>query len=186
MIATCFLFGFMLVATVTDLRQQKIYNWTTYTGILVAFLLSGISSFLNPSNQPGIAIVEFMQCLYGFLGCGGIMLFCFVLFQIGGGDVKLLAMTGAFLGLEKGIETLLWTFVLGAAMAVIILIWKVGAATLLQRIYQQTMNKLSVGKWGSLTTEEQNQLQMPLYLAPSALLAVTIVRFSLVNDLLNR
>ncbi len=47
------------------------------------------------------------------------MLVLFVFFRIGGGDVKLLAMLGAFLGLEQGIETLLWTFVLGGAVGLI-------------------------------------------------------------------
>ena len=34
--------------------------------------------------------------------------------QVGGGDVKLIAMLGAFLGPEQGITAMLWTFVCGA------------------------------------------------------------------------
>lgn len=183
MIATAFLIGFMLLATVTDVKDQKIYNWTTYPGILVAILLAILRS---ASGWPDVAIVDLQQSLTGFLLAGGMMLLCFVLFQIGGGDVKLLAMVGAFLGPMAGLETVLWTFVLGGATAVIILIWRLGALSLMRRVYQQAMNKLSVGSWGPLTEEETRQLQMPLYLAPSALLGMLIVHFSIVNDLLGR
>lgn len=109
------------------------------------------------------------------------MLICFVLFQIGGGDVKLMAMIGAFLGVDKGIETLLWTFVLGGAAAVVILIWKIGLVKLSGRVIQQLMCKMGFGKWDSLTVQERQQLQLPLFLAPSALIAVIVVRFSLVQ-----
>ncbi len=173
----------MLVATITDVQQQKIFNWTTYTGILVAFTLSGIASVLDRHE---FVMVGFVQSLLGFLLCSVVMLVCFVLFQIGGGDVKLLAMAGAFMGPALGIETLLWTFVLGGATAVIILIWKLGAIKLFRRVVQQLMHKLGLGSWDSLTEEEQRQLKLPLYLAPSALFAVVIVRFELVNQLLNR
>src|SRR5438270_468124 len=64
--------------------------------------------------------------LKGFAVCGGLMLVCFVFFGIGGGDVKLIAMMGAFLGFYRGVEALLWTFVLGAAAGLAILIWRVG------------------------------------------------------------
>ena len=47
------------------------------------------------------------------------MLVCFVCFQIGGGEVKLIAMIGAFVGPEFGVQVLLWTLVLGALSAIV-------------------------------------------------------------------
>jgi prepilin peptidase CpaA len=180
MIATACLLVWMVAATITDVWQQKIYNWTTYSGILVALGLAGLATGLNRTEFSEIGI---MQSLIGFAVCGAIMLACFVLFQIGGGDVKLLAMVGAFLGPELGIETLLWTFVLGGAAAVIILIWKIGFLKLCRRIMHQLMCRLGMGSWDSLSEEEKTQLKLPLFLAPAALLAVLIVRFSLVEYL---
>ena len=58
----------------------------------------------------------------------------FRMFRVGGGDVKLIAMLGAFLGLEKGIEAMLWTFVLGGCMALIVLVWRVGPWRLAVRV----------------------------------------------------
>lgn len=112
------------------------------------------------------------------------MLVCFVLFQIGGGDVKLLAMVGAFLGIESGIESLLWTFVIGGASALIILIWRIGFLKLAKRVFHQLIVKTGFGKWDPLSEEENKQLKMPLYLAPSALAAAIVVKFNIVERLL--
>jgi prepilin peptidase CpaA len=70
--------------------------------------------------------VSLEEGLKGFGACGLLMLICFVLFNIGGGDVKLVAMMGAFLGLERGLEAMLWTFVVGGAAGLAVLIWRVG------------------------------------------------------------
>ena len=168
MIATYVLLCLTVVATLTDVSRQKIYNWTTYSGIAVAFLLSGFQTLLGSDVFSGIGLAE---SLVGFASCGGIMLICFLLFQIGGGDVKLLAMMGAFLGLESGIETLLWTFVIGGAMALVLLIWKMG----------QLMCRFGVGVWDELSSDEKKQLKLPLYLAPAAFLALLIVKFKAVE-----
>ncbi len=182
MVAVYLLFLFVLIATFTDLQQQKIFNWTTYTGILVAFAVSAMASGLNQSQ---LSMVGFQSSLLGFIACGGIMLLCFMVFSIGGGDVKLLAMIGAFLGPTRGIEVLLWTCVIGAALAVLILIWKMGAVTLLKRIVQQAVYRTNLGEFDKKTEAEDQLLKLTLYLAPSALLAVTIVHFSLIENLLN-
>ena len=176
MIAIVVLFALVIIATLTDLWQHKIYNWTTYTGMAAAVLLAGVASF--GGGGTGFSAIGFGQSLLGLLICGGIMLVCFVLFQIGGGDVKLIAMTGAFVGPEFGIEVLLWTFVLGGAVAILILIWKFGAISLAQTVLHQIMARVYAGRWQPLSDQQKSQLQMKLYLAPCALLALSIVFFS--------
>ncbi len=178
MIATYVLLCLTVIATLTDVSGQKIYNWTTYSGIVIALILSGAQTLQISGVFSEIGLGE---SLAGLAACGGIMLICFLLFQIGGGDVKLLAMMGAFLGLEPGIETLLWTFVIGGAMALVILIWKIGLIKLFKRIVQQLMCRLGVGVWDDLSPEEKSQLKIPLYLAPAALAALLIVKFKAVE-----
>ncbi len=182
MIATACLLVCLVIATATDVWRQKIYNWTTYSGTLLALGLAGLATVLDRKE---FAEIEIWQSLFGFGTCGAIMLVCFVLFQIGGGDVKLLAMIGAFLGPEPGVESLLWTFVLGGAAAVVILIWKIGLIKLGRRIMHQLMCRLGMGNWDTLSEEEKTQLSLPLFLAPAALIAVLIVRFQLL-EYLNR
>ena len=40
MIATYVLLCWAVIATLTDVTQQKIYNWTTYSGMVLAMTLS--------------------------------------------------------------------------------------------------------------------------------------------------
>jgi prepilin peptidase CpaA len=187
MVASFLLLALMLIATVSDVRQHKVFNWNTYPGICAALLLSGVADLLNRFYQVDsrwISSSGFGESVAGFLLCGVVMLVCFVFFNVGGGDVKLIAMMGAFLGPERGIESLLWTFILGGACAVIILIWRLGFFTLLRRVVQQLFWKIRLGGWGPLNEEERTQLKLPLYMAPSALLAVLFVQYSIVNRLM--
>ena len=109
------------------------------------------------------------------------MVVCFVVFPgIGGGDVKLMAMLGAWLGWEKGIEALLWTFVLAAAFALIGLIWKIGPLTALGRAGRLITSKLRLHWFAPLSDDERKALKPPIFIGPSALAAVIIVSFRLI------
>jgi prepilin peptidase CpaA len=189
MLATMLLLVLVLVATITDVRRHKIYNWTTYSGILAALGLSGLRSLLPAVTDLEEEQLEFLsrlplrESVVGLLACGFLMLVCFVLFRVGGGDVKLIAMLGAFLGPYHGFEAMLWTFVLGGCMGLIILIWRVGPWRLFVRTLQQLLWTLRLGGWSPLTEDERAQLQPRLFLAPSALAAAIIVSFSLADFL---
>jgi len=187
MVTTVLLVGLLAVATVTDVSRHKIYNWTTYPGILAALALNGVGTVLVSTTdvdpqwlRAWLGWIGAAQSLFGFLACGLVLLVCFVLFKVGGGDVKLMAMLGAFLGPDRGIEAMLWTFVLGGAMALIVLIWRVGPVRLIARVLRQVLWTVRLGRWSPLTPDERAQLQPPLFLAPSALAAVIIVQFSLI------
>jgi len=191
MVATVLLLGLLVVATATDLRRHKIYNWTTYPGILAALVLNGIGTVLvaTTGTDPdglrqtlqSLGWVGLAESVIGFLACGLVLLACYVLFKVGGGDVKLMAMLGAFLGADRGIEAMLWTFVLGGAMGLVVLVWRVGPVRLTARVLRQVLWTISLGRWSPLTPDERAQLQPPLFLAPSALAAAIIVQFSLVD-----
>ena len=159
------LLAFLSVAAVTDLRGHKIYNWNTYTGILAGLMLNAALDGWTAFEDSGL----------GFLVCGFVMLVCFVLFNVGGGDVKLIAMMGAFLGLQRGIEAMLWTFVLGAVMGCVILIWQFGFLSILVGVWKHLRLMLRVRGWISLTEEERQPLKRWLFLAPSALAAAAVV-----------
>ncbi|MBL8849115.1 MAG: prepilin peptidase [Planctomycetaceae bacterium] len=154
------------VAAVTDFRRQKIYNWTTYPGIVLGLGLQG-----GTAGWTGLE-----DGVWGFLACGGIMLACFVFFpDLGGGDVKLIAMLGAGLGLNDGILAMLWTFVIGFCAGLAFLIWSVGARTLLLRTVS-TLREVLVLRRVS-PAAPGSPMRRWLYLAPAALAAVLIVRW---------
>ena len=176
-LSTMLLLLLTATAAVTDVIYHKIYNWTTYPGIILALAMNFLHNGWD-GDYPNLA-----DSLKGLALCGGLMLVSFVLFNVGGGDLKLLAMVGAFLGLEKGLEALLWTFVLGAAAGVAVLIWRVGLFRLVAGTARHVLLSLRLVSWLPLSDAEREQLRPPLYLAPAAAIAVVIVSFDLVRFL---
>lgn len=177
------------VATYTDLRRGKIYNATTYPGILAALLINAVGSLIDRQSwldQQGRAIVGWIglgPSVMGLLACGGILIVCFVFFKLSGGDVKLMAMIGAFLGPREGIEVLLWTFVIGAAIAVILLVWRFGAWQLVRQGCQRVAAAVRLRDVTALASTPKSPLKTMLALAPSALIALVLVRFQWLGPL---
>ncbi len=161
MLATILLLALLAVASVTDFRRHRIYNATTYPGILLAWALNGLGSLAVAAgvlDQPTLQRMGWIglgPSLGGFLVCAFILLVCFVLFQVGGGDVKLMAMVGAFLGPQPGIIALLWTFVLGACMALAMLIWRVGPLAVAAAVVRHAKWLLRLGRLSALAPEER-------------------------------
>lgn len=105
----------LLVVTVTDFETGLIPDSVTFTGLVTAPLLS----VFNPSLQGPFMEGEFLspamalgKSLAGILVGGGLIyltgIFGNLLFRkesMGGGDVKLLAMIGGFIGWEKALLT---------------------------------------------------------------------------------
>jgi prepilin peptidase CpaA len=82
------LVAMLVIAAAIDLRQRRIPNWVT-----LPLLLAGLAQ----SWMPGATVIPSASCL-GLLAGGVISLPMFVLGVRGGGDVKLLAAVGAWLG----------------------------------------------------------------------------------------
>lgn len=188
MVVTVLLLGLLSVATVTDVLRHKIYNWNTYPGILAAWSLNGLGSILvsldqvDPNQLRTWGWIGIGESVIGFLVCGFVLVVCFVLFRgVGGGDVKLIALAGAWLGHEQGILVMLWTFVLGGCLGLIVLVWRVGPWKLLVGIVRYLGWALRLGWFGPLDEEQRRALQPRLFLAPSALVATVIVLFKLVD-----
>jgi prepilin peptidase CpaA len=187
MVATVLVLGLLVVAAATDLRWHKIYNTTTYPGILAACGLNTLGSLLvrvgiaRPEALERLGWIGLGPSLVGCLACGLVLLVCYVLLRVGGGDVKLMAMVGAFLGPDRGVKAMLWTFVLGGCVGLVVLIWRVGPLRLLTAAVRHLLWTVRLRRLDPLTPDERAHLQPPLYLAPSALAAVVIVEFSLVE-----
>jgi prepilin peptidase CpaA len=179
MIATLLLVVLVLIAAVTDATRHRIYNWTTYPGMIAGVLIAIVGAvwqWAAPESaagwQPVVGWVDWNDALLGFVMCGVVMLPCFLFFGTGGGDVKLLAMIGLVAGLEKGLEILLWTFIFAGCIGLAVLIWKIGPAKLLARMGQMLLGVLTLGTVLRLPPDEKKVLQLPVVLAPCAPLAM--------------
>lgn len=110
----------LIVITVIDLYHQIIPDVISLPGIGVGLL----TSLINPENT-------FINSLIGMLLGGGSLFFVATLYQwlfkregMGGGDVKLLAMIGAFLGWKAVILTILFSSFIGSIVGIIIMALK--------------------------------------------------------------
>ncbi|VAX38300.1 hypothetical protein MNBD_PLANCTO02-890, partial [hydrothermal vent metagenome] len=76
------LIALLVCAAVTDVRKHIIPNWLTYSGILLGWLLNGVL----------MGWTELQDSLTATFVCGFIMIICYLFFQLGGGDVKIISM----------------------------------------------------------------------------------------------
>ncbi|RLS56482.1 MAG: prepilin peptidase [Planctomycetota bacterium] len=161
------------IAAWTDLRERKLYNWNTYTGMLI-----GLVIHLLPGSPLSVGDV-----LLGWLACGGLMLVAFTFLPMGGGDVKLMGMMGMGMGLEDGLMALLWSVTFAAILAAAHVIWQLGAWNLLRGGFRKAT--YIVGAQGPVpwTDEQQQVLNQKFRLGPAALLGVLVTRADLLWEL---
>jgi len=115
-----YLLSSLLVATFIDLDHWIIPDLLTLPGIVIGL----IGSVLIP-NQ-----IFFMHFLGTIIG-GGILLFLAWAYEffakregLGGGDIKFLAMVGAFLGVQGALSTLIMSSLLGSIIGIFLILVK--------------------------------------------------------------
>ena len=107
---TAVLFVLLVIASISDYRTYKIPNWLTASGIVFALIYNTAVPFYRDHG--------FLWALGG-LGIGFVtMLPCYALRVMGAGDVKLMAMVGAFLGVTDTLSAVLYSLVVGGIAAI--------------------------------------------------------------------
>lgn len=109
----CFLSSILIVICFIDAKSQIIPDEVILLGLLAGIIFSCIDSKNLLKNYiPGALIGS------------GILLFIVIISKggMGGGDVKLMAVIGMFLGWRKAILTLFVSFILGGIFAFILLV----------------------------------------------------------------
>lgn len=106
----------MLAITFTlaiyDSRLRRIPNWLTYGGLLLAAVLSVLAG-----RDVALGV------LGGFFICGGLF-FVFWLFRgVGAGDVKAMAMVGAFVGFPECLDVVFLVALCGGVLGLGYIIW---------------------------------------------------------------
>jgi prepilin peptidase CpaA len=95
----------LLIAIYTDVKKHKIYNWLTFPTLFIGLIVHSInwgfiSSFLG-------FLIAFLVSLFLYAGIK----------FIAGGDVKLIASIGAWVGKDLILNTLLWIFLCGGLLS---------------------------------------------------------------------
>ncbi len=111
----------LIVISFIDLRYKKIPNVITYPGMIIALLIALIFNRIS-----------FISSLLGLIIPGGSILLIALIFKkgLGMGDVKLLAMIGAFIGWQYTLLGLFFGSLIGLIISVILIIYdKIGRNT---------------------------------------------------------
>ena len=124
------LLALLLIASISDCRSYRIPNWLTFGGTTFALLYSLVVPF---SPQMG-----FGWALGGFALGLSFMLPLYMLGVMGAGDVKLMAMVGAFLGLNSTLYAVLLVFICGGVSALAYSAWRHS----LQQLFSNVQLKL--------------------------------------------
>jgi prepilin peptidase CpaA len=106
-----FLTGGVLVAltgAITDVRSARIPNRLTYTAVLVALILRAVL----------LGVAGLKSGAFGMLAAGGLFLLLFVLGAMGGGDMKLMAAVGAWVGSDEVMMLILAAALAGGVLAI--------------------------------------------------------------------
>lgn len=120
MMQACFALA-LLVASWIDTKTRLIPNRLTYPLLLIGLVGNALVSMLGVDRSWNAIGIE--ESLQGAGVCFALMLFLFFIGSTGGGDVKLAAAIGAFLGPQAGLTSIAWCHILAGAVAIL---WAVG------------------------------------------------------------
>ena len=113
------LLAMLIVCAYTDLARGKIYNAVTIPGLLIGLGLNFALDGAMPEKR------LFLQSLFAMAIGGGALFVIYLFGGFGAGDVKLMAAIGAVCASRTLIVwSLVYTAVVGAAVAIGILIWR--------------------------------------------------------------
>lgn len=167
----------------TDLRSQRIPNWTTYPAAAIGLVLNAAASLQNPfadptdpSPQRYLAEAGFQDSILGFLACFLLMFAIYCVARGGAGDVKLAAALGALLGLRLGITVILYTYILAGIGTLCLVILKRGVLFPFRVLWASLQRLLWLGG-GQVGTEDEELLQSAVPLGAWFAVATVLVIF---------
>jgi prepilin peptidase CpaA len=103
----------LTVAVYIEMKERRIPNWLTLSGMAMGLLIAYLQGTLALYSSIGGLIIGF-----GFL-------FIFYVFGgVGGGDVKLMGAAGALMGSALIKPALVYTSFIGAFLAIMMILWR--------------------------------------------------------------
>jgi prepilin peptidase CpaA len=144
------LFALLAAAVVTDVRARRIPNAVVFPGMLAAFALHA----LLPAGA-GLFAMQFgglgiLSSLGGFALGLALLLPMYALRLMGAGDVKLLAMVGAFVGAGQILTVGLVTLVAGGVLALVFAAWQRNLRRLVANAYHMALHTTFSALAGSI------------------------------------
>jgi len=160
-------------AVAQDLRTRRIRNWLT-----LGLVITGIAhSLISPHSAT--QSVTLGDSLLGTLAGFGLPLMLFIIGALGGGDVKLLAGVGAWVGVTGVVEVFLAAAIVGMFIVLVQCAAKGRLKLLFSNTFVLVLNFLHVGELGlesvAQTGKSCRSVDRPLPYAVPVLLAVLLM-----------
>jgi Flp pilus assembly protein protease CpaA len=177
--------GFVLLATLatcaaTDVRGNRIYNWTTYSAFLWAITVNVVASTWPTAPPEWLGGVGIGQSFGGAALCFLITLAGYHMSGRGAGDVKLAAVLGALMGIHHGIFAVAYSYIV-AAVAIIIWSTWVNGPLAIAKAAVRSIGKLFGHLWPWLPTASDSALMLkPIPLGPYFAIGTLLVVLELV------
>ncbi|MAE61065.1 MAG: hypothetical protein CMJ49_06880 [Planctomycetaceae bacterium] len=161
----------LIAAAVCDWRTGKVPNVLTYPAVLVGFLWWGLSGWIAVWPAGSGLAAGLASASVGFVA--GLIPFAIIFAAggLGGGDVKLMAAVGALSASWPCVlSTTVYAFVIGAVMAVIVMIRR----GLVRRVLGRLLGAALLGARGAGggSVDEAHRVPFAVAIAVGGLLAV--------------
>lgn len=125
------LIALLIAAVVNDLRSRRIPSALVFTGIAIAFIAHAvlISKGLTSLSGP-----TWWAPLAGLLTGLATLMPLYLLRATGAGDVKLMGMVGAFIGVQSVLTAALYTLLAGGLLSLVFMLGRGVAAQALSNV----------------------------------------------------
>lgn len=146
------LFLLVSIAAVNDLATRRIPNRLLLVGLAFALVLCLLSV------QPGVALLA----AFGGLGAGLVVFLPFYLMRgMAAGDVKMMAVIGAFTGANEALEIAVLTWCAGGVMALLLLLLRGRLRVALANIGRMLLGLMPPGVGLLASAQEKSAGSMP-------------------------
>jgi Flp pilus assembly protein protease CpaA len=171
-------------ATVTDLLWRRIYNWTTYTAlgwvVLLQLLIPWFKEVEGAMTGPCgshslLGMLPWRDSLAGFAVGFAIMFVLYNVFRGGAGDLKLVAVLGALVGVPLIIEMLIYSYILAGLFAACLLVGTAGPGAILA-FALGPVGFAGFGRPASMVVKDCMNRRLPMapFIASGTLLALVL------------
>jgi prepilin peptidase CpaA len=159
----------LILAAVIDVRQRRIPNWLTF-GLIAAGMARCVVVGPAPSATHAIA---------GLLAAAAVPAILFIIGALGGGDVKLMASIGVWVGPRLGVTIFAAECVIGMALVLIQAASQRRTLALFRNtaVLTAVMAQQGITATGSQKGQQQSSIDRPLPFAVPAMLATFLVLY---------
>lgn len=163
--------GLLAMAVWSDVQSHRIPNRLVLSGLLLGLTCNGLLPLVADPPLGQIGTLGWTDSLLGALAGLAVLLPMYLLRALGAGDVKLLAMVGAFVGPQAVLGAALGTMVAGGVLAVAAALrWRVVGVMLgnVKTMVQSGVVQLGAGEAPRMVQPSASAGQLPYAIAIAA------------------